>query len=364
MRILILNTFPSWGGDEKWTINVALGLMRMGHYVVVSSRPGSETDRQARTNNIVAIPFQIGPDIAFWKIFPFQRILKHNSIDVVLCVQNPDIKIGGLAARLAKIPAIFARQGMATIRKKAEHKYVFTRYLDGIITNTKSIKDLYDTWGWFPPDFIHVVYDGLELETAPARVDIHKELDLNPGSRVIIAAGRLCHQKRFDLLIEVARIIKKKNLIWDIVVIGTGKLEADLKAQVEKYDVKDIIRFVGFRTDVLNLFYSSDLFVLSSDAEGMSNALREAMAVGLPCVATDVYGVEELFQNGKNGLMVEKGNADAIFNGIEAVFADGETAAHMGASARERILSTFTMSQMIKELEKLFQDQLLKSGKI
>ncbi len=358
LRILILNTFPAWGGGEKWTLTLALGLRDKGHFVVISARPYSETDKRARDHGLATAPFYIGPDIAFWKIIPFQKILRTHKIQVVVCCQNPDIKIGALAARLAGIPAIFARQGLARIRNTIEHQFIVTKYLDGIITNTLSIKKLYESYGWFPPDFIHTVYDGPEISIPPKQIDLHREFGLNKESKIIITAGRLDHQKRFDLLVDVAKLAKDHSYNWNIIVVGKGKLDHELKSRAASLQVEDIIRFIGFRTDVLDLYYSSDLFIMSSDSEGMSNSLREAMALGLPCISTDVYGVDELFENGRNGISVPRGDANGLFLAIEALFSDSERRRWLGENARKRIATSFNNTVMIKRVEEIFINQL------
>ena len=360
MRILFLNTFPVWGGDENWTINLAKGLQAKGHFVVVACPPASETLQRADERGIETLAFDIGPDIAFWKIPSFVNFLKKNKIEVLLCVQNRDMKIGALAGRIAGIPAILGRQGQVTIRRNFHHKLVFTKFIDGIITNTKSIKEYYKDFQWFSEDFIKVVYDGLTLPTDTRDADIHDEFDLNPSSKVIISTGRLVEQKRFDLLVEVAQMIKLKDLDWRIIIVGKGRLEAKLKNQADQLKVNEIIKFVGFRDDVLPLVKSADIFILSSDFEGMSNSLKEAMALGKACVATDVFGVSELFQEGRSGIMVKKGDPEALFNGIKKLIDNPKQKEEMEKNSSEFIKKTFSMQKMIDQIEAIFETQLNK----
>ena len=360
MRVLIINTFPIWGGDEKWTVNVGKGLMDKGHYVIIVCPKHSQTEQKAKELGVSTHPFQIGPDIAFWKIPLLIKLYKKHKIDVALCVQNRDVKIGAAAAKLAGVPAVMARQGLDTIKKKIDHKVAFTKHIDGIITNTRSIKELYESYGWFPENFIHVVYDGLTLPDPIPGIDLHKEFGLKSGSKVIIGTGRLAEQKRFDLLIQVAAMAKSENLNWSIIIAGTGDLETRLRKMIAEYDVEDSVKLLGFRNDVLSLMKASDLFVLSSDSEGMSNALREAMAVGKACVATDVFGVSELFQEGKSGLQVKKGDAKGIFDAIKSIFQNDLLKQQLETNAAELIRTSFTMEKMIGRIEQLFEDQLAK----
>lgn len=362
MRILILNTFPIWGGDEKWTINVGQGLQDRGHQITIASPPSSETEKNAVGCNLKIFPFHIGPDIALWKIPPFKKYLKVNRIDVLVCVQNRDVKIGGLAGRLARTPVIFARQGLDIMKRRFFHKIAFTKFIDGIITNTNSIKNLYDSYNWFDKDFIHVIYDGLILPDKLLRIDLHSEFDLIPDSKVIIGTGRLTEQKRFDLLVEAAVLAKKQNLNWSFIIAGSGRMETDLKKKAVDAEVDDLVKFIGFRDDVITLMNSADVFVLSSDSEGMSNALREAMAVGTACVATDVFGVEELFQNNIAGLMVKKGNSELLFDGINKVLSDETFRKSIEKTAFNRIKEDFTLNAMIDNIEKLFIQKVEKKG--
>lgn len=358
MNIVLLNTFPVWGGDEKWTINLGKGLKDRGHVVVISSEPGSATEQKAMEAGLRIFPFHIGPDIAFWKIRPFQKFLKDNEINVVLCVQNRDVKIGGLAARLAGVPAIFSRQGLDIIKRKLDHKFVFTRFIDGIITNTNSIKELYDGYGWFPKDFVKVVYDGVSVPEKVEEIDLHTKFDLIPNSKVIIGTGRLVEQKRFDLLIETARIAKDQKQPWSFLVAGEGELRPKLESKAADLGVGNMVKFIGFHEDAFSLMNSSDLFVLTSDSEGMSNALREAMAIGLPCIATDVFGVEELFESERCGIKIPKGNPQAIFEATKRILSEPTLRKEITENAKEHIQNSFSMDQMIDKIESLFENQL------
>jgi glycosyltransferase involved in cell wall biosynthesis len=358
MKILILNTFPAWGGDEKWTVNVGIGLVKRGHRVIIACRPQSPVADKSREAGLEVIPFNIGPDIAFWRIPAFRRHLKDNAIEVILCVQNRDVKIGALAAKLTGVPAIFARQGIDNIKKKFSHKIPFTKFIDGIITNTISIKGLYEGYGWFDDNFVRVVYDGFAFPDSLEEIDLHEEFDLKPDSKVIVGTGRLSRQKRFDLLIDVAKIAKSEKLNWSFVIVGIGRLENQLKKMASDHGVTDMVKFVGFREDVLNIMNSADMFVLSSDSEGMSNALREGMAVGKACVATDVFGVSELFQNGKSGIMVKRGDAPGIYLAIKKIFANVELKKSLGEKASKLINEVFTMDNMINEIEAIFEEKL------
>ena len=216
-------------------------------------------------------------------------------------------------------------------------------------------------YGWFEDDFIHVIYDGLKLPENVEKVNLKKQLGFPEDCNLIVSAGRLVPQKGFDYLIEVAGMAKEQNKNWRFAVVGTGKQEHELKQLVAEKNVGEFIEFIGFRPDVLPYMAAADLYVLSSRSEGLSSVLREAMSLGKASVATTVNGVPELYQNNKAGLMVEKDNPKAIFDGIEKVLNDTELKSKYEKNAMQRIKEDFLEEIMINKVESLFIKYLNKN---
>jgi len=364
MKIFFLNTLPVWGGCERWVVQVGKCLKERGHDVVISSLPGSETEQNAKKAGLDIFPFQINMDIAFWKMPRLVRHFKKHQTDVVVCVQNRDVKVGALAAKLAKVPVVLVRNGLDVIKKKPFHKLAFTRFVDGIITNATVLKKTYMDYGWFEDDFIHVIYDGLQLLSNVEKINLRDELGFRMDCKLIISVGRLVEQKGFDYLIEVAALAKMNKNNWRFVVVGTGKLENELKEMIQQLEVDDYIKFIGFRSNVLPYMAAGDLYVLSSRSEGLSSVLREAMSLGKASVSTAVNGVPELYQNNRAGLMVEKDNPKAIFDGIEKVLNDTELKEKYEKNALQRIKEDFLERVMIDRLEALFIRYLKKNTRI
>src|SRR5207249_2736260 len=119
-----------------------------------------------------------------------------------------------------------------------------------------------------------------------------------------------------------AVVEKVPNAMLDIVGIGT--LAHDLQQECERLDITGSVVFHGRRTDVVPYLRAADCFVLPSTVEGLSNTLLEAMAVGLPPVASRVSGTEDMVEHGGNGLLVESGDADALASCLVRVLADPE----------------------------------------
>lgn len=162
---------------------------------------------------------------------------------------------------------------------------------------------------------------------------------LPAAAKVVLGVGRLVDQKRFDRLIA-AMAQPQIGSDWHLVIVGEGPLRPTLEAQVEAVGLTGRVHLPGRSTSVHDWYRRADVYALSSDFEGFPNALLEAMAWGLPVVATDCdTGPADMIDDGRNGLLVSHGD-DALFaEAIARLVGDPEARARLGSAAlgaRER----------------------------
>jgi len=363
MNILFLNSLgkSKWGGGEKWMISAGRGLFERGHHVTIACAKDSIIEQKSREKGLDIFYFVIPADIAYWKGTKLKAYLKRHEIDVLICCQNKDVKIGARAARQVGLKAIFARQGVQNLTNKKKYIKPFTRYIDGIITNTNSIKTTYESFGWFQKNFIHVVYNGIEIPEKIEPIDLHKTYHLPLATNTIFSAGRLNYQKGFDLLIEVALRAKKQNLNWQFIIAGEGKLKSELVHSAKQNIVDDMVHFIGFSNQILSLIKSADVFVLPSRYEGMPNALLEAMAMGKASVVTNVNGAPELIEDGISGFLVNTEDINQLYEKLHELLNNHSLRKTMEKNAISCVKNHFTMDKMIDNLEALFSNQMNKS---
>ena len=161
-----------------------------------------------------------------------------------------------------------------------------------------------------------------------------------PESRekLICAVGRLTEQKRFDLLIDAFKKIENNIPNYTMLIFGEGELRESLEKQVETLDLKDKILLPGKNPDAVKIVNRATVFILSSDLEGMPNALMEAMAMGVPCVSTRCeMGPEELIENNENGILVNVGSSDEIAEAILRIINNKELSDKLSKNARNLI---------------------------
>lgn len=175
----------------------------------------------------------------------------------------------------------------------------------------------------------------------------------------IISVGRLEEQKRFDVLIRAFSKISQR-ITARLIILGEGSLRSDLVNLITNLNLHGKVFMPGFVKNPHALIAKSDLFVLSSDHEGMSNALIEAQALGKAAVATDCpFGTCEVVIHGKTGYLVQTGDVKAMADQIEKLLIDPELREQMGKVAALRIMQEFSLEKHVSSLDSLFA-QLLK----
>ena len=165
--------------------------------------------------------------------------------------------------------------------------------------------------------------------------------DVTEREKKIVTVGRLTPQKNHRLMLAAFSKFHKEYSDYELVFYGQGELEQELKQYVEELQLQENVIFAGFHKDVLNQIKNVSMYVLSSDYEGISNSLLEALAIGLPVISTDcpIGGSKMCIQNGVNGLLVPVGDVEALSEAMIKIVENPDWAERMGREAtkvRER----------------------------
>jgi len=365
MNILFINSIGKnkWGGGEKWMVKAAKGLSKKNHNVFLSCKKNSVLMKKAKQEGIKTVPFNIHSDFSPINTYKIKKFLLGNKIEILICNLNKDVRVAGLAGRLAKIPLILARHGIQLCGKKWRHKLSLLKLTDGIITNSQTIKNAYRNYGWFKDDFIKVIYNGIETRKHIPDFPIEKELPFTRNKKIILSAGRLSEQKGFIYLIKTAKIAKEQNNDWIFLIAGKGRLKNYLLQEIKKCELENYVKLIGFYEDIFPLLKAVDVFVLSSLFEGMPNVVMEAMSTVRPVIATDVNGVHELMIDGETGFIVPPKNSQAIYEKLSLLLSNKNLCEKMGKAGRKRVENHFTYKNMIDNLESFLIERYMAMSK-
>ncbi len=355
LTIIFSNSNPKelWGGGEKWMLDAASGLVSRGHRIIVAARKNSILIERAKERNLETKQFNIHMDFDPLKIVQIVWFLKKEKVDVIILNINKDVRVAGIAAHIANTPVILARHGAKLISDKLKHRLTMS-LVDGIITNSRTRKQEYESYKWMPNNKIEVIYNGINIPANKPKLDLKEKYNIPKNHIIFGAVGRLQRVKGFDTLINASIILLKRNLPITLLIAGKGKLRNELQNIIHRERVTDKIRLVGFWENPLDFINSIDIFVLSSRSEGMPNVIMEAMALKKIVIATNVGGINEIISNNENGFLVEPNNIDVLASAMEMMLKQNKNLGKICENAFNTIQEKFTLGKTIDHLEHYF----------
>jgi glycosyltransferase involved in cell wall biosynthesis len=211
----------------------------------------------------------------------------------------------------------------------------------------------------FPSQRIDVVLDGIdpgELPSASDRLAARMQLGLERDALVIGTIAPLNPVKDLGTLIRGFRTVRRVRPHAVLVIVGDGDQRRALEVVTRRLELTDAVRFLGPRDDARALLPAFDIFANSSISEGVSLTILEAMAAGLPIVATRVGGTLEVIEHGKTGLLVPARSADALAHAITALADDASERQALGERGRAAVAQRFTIDRMVEHYADLYSE--------
>jgi sugar transferase (PEP-CTERM/EpsH1 system associated) len=258
---------------------------------------------------------------------------------------------GTTAALLAGVPVVLHTKhginpldrGLATLGIR-----VASRLTDFVVAVSEATAEVARRVERVPSRKLSVIRNGVDVPRFPFVACRAKT------SRRVIHVARLQGSKDQTTLLRAARLVADAEPGFQLELVGDGPLRTPLTALAAGLSLGRCVRFLGFRNDVADLLSKGDLFVLSSVSEGIPLALLEAMAAGLPVVATSVGGVTEVVLPGQTGLLVPPGSPEALARAVLILLRDPATAHRMGQAGRQRIEKEFDLRHVTARYENLY----------
>lgn len=230
---------------------------------------------------------------------------------------------------------------------------IIYRHADVLLTNSDRIQD--NLRHRYSDKRILAIRNFLELPDLPPQSPSD-----TPPLWHIVSVGRLTAEKGHQYLIEALHLLNTKynRQNFTATILGDGALQTDLAQLANRYHLSDQIQMPGFCDDIFSMLSTAHLFVLPSLHESSPNALIEAMAVGLPCIASSVGGVLDLIDHQENGLLIPPQASGALAEAINDLLTNQELAVYLGRNARRKIEEMFNNDRSIQQLQAVYQDCL------
>ncbi len=310
-----------------------------------------------------------------WEAFRVARrlrkLVRDQKIDIVHTFFHTSDLWAGPIAKLSGAKALISSRRDMGILRGARHQVGY-RLLRGIFDQVQTVSDSVRRWT-IERDGIDVsrtitIHNGIgplppasEAQTERFR----RAIDISDDTLILTTVANFRHVKGIDVLVRAAALVGKELPGVRVVVAGSfdttaaGRTYADQVFQLSKAIGADPwMRFLGAVEDVPALLSLSDIFVLPSRSEGLSNALLEAMSAGLPCIATDVGGNPEVIVNGKTGFIVPSDNPELLADRMLRLLQDSQLRRRMGDASRRRASEHFAIEAMTSRVMTCYENVL------
>ena len=285
-------------------------------------------------------------------VYRLARLFREQRIDVVHTHNTKPLLYAGPAARLAGVAyVVHTRHGRrhgATRRQNFLFRLA-ARCVDRVVCVSQDSAGLCRIDG-IDPGIVRTVLNGIDLAQFPCSGPTSN------GPAVFV--GRLTPEKDIPTLLHATRRVAVTRPNFYLVIAGSGPCEAELRHLAHELRITKFVEFAGEVRDVPNLLRRASMFVLSSITEGLPLTVLEAMASGLPVVATSVGGIPEAVEDGVTGMLVPAGNATSLADALLRVGSNTQNARAMGMAGRMRAEALFDVRRMVSEYETLYRDIL------
>jgi glycosyltransferase involved in cell wall biosynthesis/aminoglycoside phosphotransferase (APT) family kinase protein len=289
------------------------------------------------------------------------RLLRRERPDVFHAHMSSPVacKWGLTAALLARVPAVLGTVQVGGYEPPDRSAYwqlrVLARGVDRYLAVSRDIAaELVERLGW-PAEKVEVSYNAVDLAhvEAEAPPGLREELD-GEGRPLVLTPARLDAQKGHPVLLEAIAQVPDALFL----LAGEGPEREPLEALARELGIADRVRFLGRREDIPQLLATCDVFALPSLYEGSSLAVLEAMAARIPIVSSAIGGTDELIEDGRSGLLVAPGDAEALAVALRRVLGDETLRRSMATQARERVESGLTREQMATRVTGVYGELL------
>lgn len=376
IRLLKFVTIFAVGGTERQVVTLAEGLDRSRFELHLACfRRSGELLKQLTLAPPRVVEYHIRKLYDHGSLYErlrFARYIRANRIQIVHTYSFYANVFAIPAAKLGGVPVVVASirdTGAYVTPMQRRVQRAVCRLADQVVANADAVKRWLVDEG-YDERRITVIRNGIEPARYGKRATpgkLHQELGLPQGAPLVAVLSRLSPIKGLEYFLEAASVVAARTPEARFLIVGEAEpRDAEYRRRLEAYadrlGLGRRVVFTGLRMDVPEVLDEVTVSVLPSLSEGLSNVLLESMAARVPVVATRVGGTAEVVEEGVTGLLVPSRDAEGLARAISRVLEDRELAARLGQAGRARVVAHFSIDEMVRQTEQLYQDLLRSRG--
>ncbi|TAK15927.1 MAG: glycosyltransferase family 1 protein [Acidobacteria bacterium] len=358
-----IDTARTWRGGQNQVLLTVTGLSELGHPAVLVANKRGELARRAAERGkegLRFLPFSPKSEFDVHAAWQLARIFADVRPDVIHAHDPHAIALMSMAL---KMPGAFEKRPLIAASRRVDfhlQKNAFSRWknnqVDVWIAASGLIAGMLERDG-IPAGRIRVVHEGVSVSKIDKidNVDAHAVFFLPHNAPLVgNVAALVPHKGQRHFIAAAARVIRE---VPDarFVILGEGELREPLERQIKELGLERHVILGGFRTDVIGLIKSFDIFVMSSITEGLGTSILDAMACAKPVIGTRTGGIPEAVRDEETGVLVPPQDEGAMAAAIIRLLKDKPLAARLGASGRQRAAEYFSVERMVAETLGVYQ---------
>lgn len=349
------------GGAQVHVLNLALKLKEDGHEVIIIGSGDSEIPTLLKSEGIKYISIEslkvnIDPLNDLKTIFILHKLLTIIKPDVLAIHSSKAGILGRIVANFLNIPVVFTAHswsfsGTSSVIKSKIYSIlerIVTNKRNGIIAISNHDYDLGLKYKIASSNNMKIIHNGIPDNNLIANPEVKKDIVK------LTMIARFAEPKDHLSLIESLNEIKNEN--WELTFVGDGPLINNVKKTCHNLGLSNKINFIGEQQNVVPTLLESNVFILISKSEGLPISIIEAMRSGLPIIASDVGGVNELIRNQKEGYLIDKGNKLLLNKAITQLIMDPHLRKVLGDNSRKRYKQKFEFQNMYNKTISFYKE--------
>ncbi len=289
------------------------------------------------------------------------RLIRERNIQIVHGSSYHPSLYARVAGLLAPAPIMISHEHVVFQRRRLKrclYSRLLGRVTDAHIAVSRAVRDQVLSWYGLNPSRVRVIHNGVDVgrfRPGFSREEAKRRLGLPPDTFTVMTTSRLDPENGHRFLFEaMAPLLPGRKLC--LVVVGTGRGEAEVRAAAERSGVAPVTTFTGLRRDIPDLLAAADIYAAPMLQAGFSNAVLEAMAMACPVVVSDVGGTVEAVAHDRDGLVVPPADAGALRAALVRLLEDAALRERLGSAARETVLARFTMARFVAGVQGLYEE--------
>ena len=364
MNIIAINSTRIWGGAEVWFSQFCSGMAERGHDVTLVCHPDSELRRRLSEERRVQLaPIAIRAELNYLRAVQLARWFRALQPDVVVAHRPKDVKLSATALWLAApTPLVHAKLYGEMLKDRLDYRLVWQKSVSAMaVPSYENLDRLKADAPWLDRMPVVVIQNGADTNRyrplPEERERVRREFDIADDVFVVSCHGRLAAPKRVDLVIQAVAAAAREDPVYGL-IIGDGPESPGLQELARELDAP--VSFTGHRDDIPELLAAADAEITMSEIEGAPLAVIEAMACGLPVIASNATSHPEVVEDGQSGILVEPGQAEGAAKAIVDLAQDPARRAELGNAARARAIEHFSSDAMLDRYESFLEEIVLR----